>query len=244
MQTSILPLTASLLREPEALVERCADPDTLARLAPRLLAVTCGSAALFGAVAGSYRGGAQVLFAAAKMPLLFLIPLVVGLPAVRALYEAFEADVRWPRLAGAGLVATARAAVLAAALGPALWLVYSVDPGYHPAVGLMALLLAVTGLPALGTVAKATPGGRSRWIPAVASLALLGAITAQTGWLLRPFVARPTAEVTLVRPIEGDVFGSLIRLPLASFDVYLDYAPERRGLLGEGLRRGGHEEER
>ena len=32
-----------------------------------------------------------------------------------------------------------------------------------------------------------------------------GAITAQTGWVLRPFVARPEAELTFLRPIDSDV---------------------------------------
>ena len=37
----------------------------------------------------------------------------------------------------------------------------------------------------------------------------LGVVGAQTGWLLRPFVARPRAEVSFVRPVESDVFSSL-----------------------------------
>ena len=41
-------------------------------------------AALLGAVCGSYRGGIQIAFAAVKMPALFLVPLLVALPAVHA----------------------------------------------------------------------------------------------------------------------------------------------------------------
>lgn len=162
---------------------------------------------------------------------------MVTLPAVRALYQAFDAEVVWPQLAGAGLVAVARAAVLAAALAPALWLLYSLAPGYHAAVAFMAGMLLLTGLPGFLTVARAAVGGRMRWAPALASLALIGATTAQTGWLLRPFIARPTAEVTLLRPIEGDAFGALARVPLAAMDIYVGYDPQRRGLLGEGLER-------
>jgi hypothetical protein len=232
MSRSIWSLTAQLLRDPEQLVDDAADPAVLAWTVPRLVAVTAVSAAVFGVVVGSYRGGVQVPYAALKAPLLFGIPLVVGLPASRALFEAFGAEVPWARLSVAGLAGAARTAVLAAALGPALWLVYSLQPGYHLAVSLMAGLLLVAGAPGLLTVARAVPAGRARWLGGAASLVVLGLVTAQTGWLLRPFVARPTAEVTLFRPVEGDVFGSLARVPLASVDVYLPYHVDRKRVLG------------
>ncbi|MCB9684644.1 MAG: hypothetical protein H6735_06390 [Alphaproteobacteria bacterium] len=230
--SEILATTARVLRSPRGLVEEADDPRVLGRIVPHLLLVTTVGAAVFGAVVGSYRGGEQTLYAALKMPLLYGIPLLVGLPAARALFEAFGAEVRWSRLAVAGLAGTARAAVLAAALGPALWLVYSLAPGYHLAVLLMVLLLGVAGAPGLLTVAEAVPAGRARWLGGLAALAVLGLVTAQTGWLLRPFVARPNAEVTLFRPVEGDVFGSLLRVPLASVDVYLEYEPQRKRVLG------------
>jgi hypothetical protein len=225
-------LASTLLRDPERLVDEADDPAVVAWAVPRLVAVTAASAAVFGVVVGSYRGGIQIPFAALKAPLLYGVPLLVGLPASRALFAAFGAEVPWSRLSVAGLAGVARAAVLAAALGPALWLLYSLQPGYHLAVLLMALALAVSGAPGLATVARAVPGGRARWLGGLASLVILGLVTAQTGWLLRPFVARPNAEVTLFRAVEGDVFGSLARVPLASVEVYLPYAPERKRVLG------------
>lgn len=234
MSGGVWGLCAALLRDPQSLVDDAGDPAVVAWRVPRLVAVTAVSAALFGAVVGSYRGGIQIPYAALKAPLLYGIPLVVGLPASRALFEAFGAEVPWRRLSMAGLVGVARAAVLAAALGPALWLLWSVAPSYHLAVFLMAALLVVSGAPGLATVARAVPAGPARWLGGAASLVVLGLVTAQTGWLLRPFVARPTAEVTLFRPVEGDVFGSLARVPLASVDVYVPYHPERKRVLSRG----------
>lgn len=228
---SIWALCGRLLRDPQGLVDQAADPAVVAWAVPRLVAVTAVAAGVFGAVAGSYRGGVQIPYAALKAPLLYGVPLVVGLPASRALFEAFGAEVPWSRLSLAGLVGVARAAVLAAALGPALWLLWSVAPPYHAAVFLMAAMLTLSGVPGLITVAKAVPAGGARVAGGLASLAVLGLVTAQTGWMLRPFVARPTAEVALLRPVEGDVFGSLIRVPLASVDVYVPYHPERKRLL-------------
>jgi hypothetical protein len=227
-QPSLLALCGDLLRAPEDLVARTADPRAFAHAAPRILAVTIGSAALFGAVVGSYRGGVQIGFAAMKMPLLLLVPLVVGLPSVGALFHLAGKPVHPQRLSMAGLVAVARTALIAVATAPVVWLAFDAGVAYHAAIVLLAgvlVLAGVAGLPSV--VAGLGPHTHRTRVAAVAALVILGAVTAQTGWVLRPFVARPRAEVALFRPIEGDIVGSLIRAPLAAVDVYLDYEPRR-----------------
>ncbi|MCB9745540.1 MAG: hypothetical protein H6740_23375 [Alphaproteobacteria bacterium] len=204
----LLTLTVRALREPLALAEEAAED--LSAAAPGLLAITAGGAALLGAVLGSYRGGLQLAFAALKAPALFLIPVLVTLPAMRALFAGVGLELPWRRVAAAGLVGMARSATLAAAAGPLLWLFYSMQPDYHLSVMTMAGALALVGLPGLRVMAGALPsGGRGRRLALVASLGLLGLVTMQTGWLLRPFIARPTAEVSLLRVVEGDVFSAM-----------------------------------
>lgn len=233
---NLLAVTTSLLRAPEKLVEEAEDRVRTMEIVPSIIGILIGAAVIIGAVTGSYRGGIQVLYAAIKMPLLFGIPLVVGLPAVQAIYAGLGCEVRWSRLAVAGIVGAARGAVLTAALAPALWLLYSMSPDYHLAVLCMVLGLVVAGLPGLLTMARAIPEARSFRIATAASVLLLGVVTAQTGWLLRPLVARPTAEVTLFRPVQGDILGSLARVPLASIGMYPTWEPVSSGLLGNGLR--------
>ncbi|MEZ4242089.1 MAG: hypothetical protein R3F59_39230 [Myxococcota bacterium] len=226
--TTPLALCGELLRDPEGLVARAAAPDAYARLAPRVLGIAVAAAALFGAVVGSYRGGPQVAYAAVKMPLLLLVPLVVGLPAVRALFHLAGRPTGAQTLSMAGLVAMARTSLVALAAAPVLWLAYDATVDYHLAVVLLAGVLVVAGLAGLPSLAKGfgPPTHKSR-LAAVAALLLVGAVTAQTGWVLRPFVARPRADVALFRPIEGDILGSLVRAPLAAVDIYVDYAPRR-----------------
>ena len=120
---------------------------------------------------------------------------------------------------------------------PALWLLYSMSPDYHLAVLCMAAGLAAAGLPGLATIAGSIPEARSFRLATLGSVLVLGLVTAQTGWVLRPFVARPTADVALFRPVEGDIVGSLVRIPLASVGIYPEYETERNGLLGTGLSR-------
>jgi hypothetical protein len=234
---SLLGLCGDLLRSPEAVVDRAAEPRAFARDAPRVLLVAVGCLALFGAVVGSYRGGVQVGYAALKMPLLLLVPLVVGLPAVASLFRLAGQPVAGPRLSMAGLVAVARTALLAVATAPVVWLAYDAGVSYHAAIVVLAGTLLLAGVAGLPSVAAAI--GRPTWrtrLATVAALAVLGLVTAQTGWVLRPFVARPTAEVALLRPIEGDVVGSLLRAPLAAADVYLEYTPERSPWRREAAR--------
>lgn len=207
---NLLMLTSRVLRDPKGLVADHLHDDGFATLAPRLLVITALGAAVFGMVVGSYRGGVQVLYAAVKMPLLLLIPVVVSLPAVRAFFLAAELEVDRRAIGMASLTGMARTAVLAAALAPVLWLFWSLGVDYHLAVLTLAAALGVVGLPGMLTVVRTLPsGGRRRWMATAGSLAVLGLVTAQTGWLLRPFVARPSAEVTFVRPLEEDVFSSL-----------------------------------
>lgn len=231
--TSILALCGLVLRSPRDLVDLAEDRSALGALVPRILLIAVCSALVFGAVVGSYRGGPQIAYAAVKMPLLLLVPLLVASPAFVALLKTFGLQADATRLGFAGLVAMARIALVSAAAAPVLWLVYSLSPGYHAATFLLAATLLLAGtasLPALSQVLSVSNAG-SR-VAILLGVCLLGLTTAQTGWVLRPFVARPRAEVALLRPIEGNIFGSLARLPLAAADIYLPYEPTRASWRG------------
>jgi hypothetical protein len=238
--TSTLAIAGMLLREPERLIgavelDHDDEPlrDRLALLAPKLVAITVGGAAIFGLVIGSYRGELQYLYAALKTPLLLLLPVLIGLPAIRAFYDACEVAVSWSRLALAALVAVARTAVLAAACGPVLWLYLSLHPDYHRAILAMAACLCLVGWPGLWTLISSLPeGGRHRSLASFSSLVVLGLLLAQSGWLLRPFVVRPRAEVTFLRTVEADVFSSLASTGRSARGRYRGWEAEGAGLLG------------
>ena len=238
---TLMGLAGQLLRAPEQLLavdghdERSgsASADRLAHLAPKLLALTVVGAGLFGVALGSYRGGIQLLFAALKTPLLLLIPVLIGLPAVRAFHGACEISVSWPRVALSGLTAVARTAILAAATGPVLWLYYSLTPDYHQAILAMAAALVVVGGVGLSTLIRCLPsGGRNRALASLTSLAVLGILLAQSGWLLRPFVARPRAELSFLRPIESNIYSSMASVRRSATGDYRGWEARGGGLLG------------
>lgn len=228
---TLLKLTAILLKRPSDLVDKSEDRSFFATVVPQLLVLVVLGAAVFGGVAGSYRGGIQVLFAAIKLPVLFLVPLIVALPAVRAIAEASGAPMPWSRLVMAALAGVARTSVISAALSPGLWLLFSwkfssgdqfysaID--YHSAVLLFAAAVLAVGLPLLMTVSAALPvTGVRRLVAMGAASVVLGTTLMQTGWLLRPFVVRPTAEVAFLRPVEEDVFSALLWTSSSALGLY------------------------
>lgn len=207
-EVSLLQLTVRVLRSPTSLLE--GDRVPLAKYLPGLLVLVVLAGGLFGLVIGSYRGGIQHLYAAIKLPAVLMLPLLVTLPATRALYVAAGVPLGYDRLAFAALVGVARASLLAAAMGPALWLLYSVHLDYHRAVMCLCGALVVAGAIGLFTMARMLPsGGRLRACAHLAALVVAGVVFAQGGWLLRPFLVRPRAEITFVRPVEADVFSSV-----------------------------------
>ncbi len=236
----MLTVVMAVLRRPTSLMSDAEDERGMMTLIGNLLLIGATGAAVFGATIGSYRGGWQVLFAGAKLPVLLLVPLIVCAPAIRQLYGAFDVVLDGRRLAVAAAVAFARTGVLAAGLAPVVWLVYSVGIEYHLAVLVLAGSLAVVAAPGLWHLLSSCGGVHSvrpRALAAAASgLALLSVVFAQTGWLLRPFVVRPTAEVTLFRPIEADVGSALVHTGMSSVGVDGDWDASRSGLIGGGLR--------
>ena len=221
-----------LLRQPQRLVDDVARPGGLTTHAPALLAATIAGGALLGGVVGSHHGGLQTLFAAIKTPLLFLVPPLVALPAVEAAWSMVGTPVSGARLRAATLVGMARAAILAAALGPFVWLWTSGGVDYHLAVLGFAGTLVLAGVPGLWTVLRALPRpAELRTAVVIGSLALLGTVFAQTGWLLRPFVARPTAEVTFLRDLEENVYSSIVTSQRSARGRYDGWDARKQGFL-------------
>ena len=230
----ILTITAQTLRNPRSLLDADDSSEQFAHLAPRLLAIAASGAVLFGMVVGSYRGGIQLLYAGVKMPLLLLLPVLVGLPAIHGLLVASELEIRWSRLALAALIGLARGAVLAAAASPVLWLMFSMPLDYHLTVLILAGALMALMIPGLSVLVQAIPGkGPRRLLASVVAIGVIGVVTMQTGWLLRPFVARPTVEVAFLRPVEEDVFSSLAATASAAAGVYQNWEAEPAGAVGE-----------
>jgi hypothetical protein len=241
MSSTLLSLIITTLRSPGSVVDDATSDAQTAWLVPRLLLITAVGGAVFGAVVGAHHGGIQVLYAAIKMPILFLVPLAVGLPAIRALFASDDSAPPWRRVAMAGLVGAARTGILAAAASPFLWLAWSLFRDYHMAILVLAASLLVIGGQGLLTLRHALPKFRLVHVaPLGIAVVLMGLTTALTGWVLRPFMARPTPQITFLRPIEAAIGDGLLRATRSAAGDYgregEEWAPSSSGLMSHGLR--------
>jgi hypothetical protein len=207
-----------VLRDPASLLSD--DPDQLAAWGPSLALLTAAGAAVFGFTVGSWHGGLQALYAAIKAPLLLIVPLAVCLPALRALYDPWGTRLSPTRLALAGLAGMARAGLMSAAAAPVLWLLLGLQPWYPTAVLIVALTFGFAGLPGLATIATTLAPRRGSWLAAYGAILLLGATTAQTAWMLRPFIGRPGDDGAFLRPMENDVLHGLLSSVVAPTETY------------------------
>ncbi len=209
-QPSLLSIAVDVLTRPHDLVDRHDDPSHAGAVVGPLLTLLLLGAGLFGAVVGSYDGGWQLLYASVKLPAVLLLATVVSLPALRVLHAREGRSVSTWRAGLAALVGCARVALLSTALAPVFWLIYSLNPPYVLAILMLVAGLSLVGLPSLITVAKAlAPGGRLGFGPTITTIVIMGLVLAQSGWILRPFVVTPGAELTVLCPRSGDVFTGL-----------------------------------
>jgi hypothetical protein len=209
---SLMQIAVEVLTRPDQLVNRYEDPRAAGLVVGPLLSLLLLGAGLFGAVVGSFDGGWQLLYAGIKLPAVLLLAAVVSLPALRVLHAQEGRSVSAWRAGLAALVGCARVALLSTALAPLFWLIYSLDPPYVLAILMLVGGLSLVGLPGLITVARAlSPAGSLRFGPTLATVGLLGLVMAQSGWILRPFVVTPGAELTVLCPLSGDVVSGLGR---------------------------------
>jgi hypothetical protein len=224
--TPALALLERLVRAPAAFAARLehAEPVALARA---LLATVVVGAGVFGAVLGAHRGGRQVVYCAAKLPLLLLGTLAVCTPAFVTIARATRTGHSAREVVGLTLAASARAALVLAGLAPVLWLLLGVL-SYHGIILATVAGCAVAGA-AAGGMLVAGLRQRRRGAAAAAALAFVavyGIVGAHTAWLLRPFVVRPrTTSVPFLRPIEGDLLDSVGHSLRSAAGIYDRAAP-------------------
>lgn len=205
-------LLSQLIRRPADVVDRATSE--YGRLIPTLLAVTIVCGAFFGLTIGSHHSARQAVFAAIKMPMVFLIPALLAGTATHSLCGVVQAPSSFRRSAIAGLVTMTRVSVLVVAVAPVHWLLCEVVGNYRFTALTTAGVLSVAGLFGLPALAQVLPSsvhtrGLARLTVLLGAMALYGATTAQAGWLLRPFILRPHLAAGLFQPPESDIFTEL-----------------------------------
>jgi hypothetical protein len=210
-----------LLRSPAAIAERVRRREDLRPLViSGLLALLVG-AGTFGAVLATVRGGAQLGYSALKLPLAVLLTLCLCVPAFAAIARALGRDIDFGGMVGLSLSAAARAALVLLAFAPAVWFALDRGIGYHASVLLSAVCYGVAGLSALRVMAS----GLGRDARGVGILLCCAAVLlptgAQSAWMLRPFIGRPSqVQVPFLRHKESSFADAVYRSAFSSFGIY------------------------
>jgi hypothetical protein len=203
---------ARLLRSPGDVARACRDDDEeVQKIASFSLASTVLGAAAFGGVVGSFRGGHQILYGAAKVPLAVLATLCLAAPAFHAIAAVLGRP--WPMrsIISLALAAAGRSSLVLLAFAPALWLVYDFGMGYHTAALCASGAYAIAGLAALSILVRGLGEGPGRITTALAFMAVFFMVGGQTAWILRPYLVRPRTEnIPFLRAREGSFVESML----------------------------------
>lgn len=228
-----------LLRDPREVARRCLEEDALKPLSRAALTCIVLGAATFGGAVGSFRGGAQIAYAAVKMPAALIAAIVLCVPAFHAIAATLGRP--WPlrTVVALTIAAAGRAALVLLAFAPVFWLLYDVGLSYHAAALAAAGAYAVAGLTALAVLLRAFGDGKHKLVTAAAFVGVFLAAAGQTGWVLRPYLVRPqTEEVPLIREVEGgfaDAIYTSFRSSLGIYDQVGDRAAQTSWVTSESL---------
>jgi hypothetical protein len=213
-----------LLSEPQAMVEwaQRAEGGRQSALARVLLLTILGGTAAFGAAVGFYRGGAQIVFAAVKLPVVVLLTAAAATPALTALGLALG------RTAGLRadlirvLAALARGSLMLAALAPLMLVATFLHLDYHAAVLLLVVCCALAGAAGLPVLGKALWGERKGRVFLVAAMLVVVSLAGtHTAWLFRPYLVRPrSTSVPFLRPLDGSFGDSVERSQRSARGLY------------------------
>jgi hypothetical protein len=221
MSSQVLAVFDELLRSPRAIAERSrADGDLRPLFVASLAALVLG-AGVFGATLATSRGGWQLLYSGVKLPLAMLVTMLLVVPAFHAIAAGLGRSLRFSGMIALTLAAAGRGALVLIALAPLIWLSFDRGLSYHPGVLLASACYGLAGLAALDLVLKGV-GFDARGFLIVSLFAgVLFATGAQTAWMFRPFLGRPSdVSVPFFRQRESSFWDALQQSSLASFGVY------------------------
>lgn len=187
----------TLLREPEALIAEVRSRPRIGGLNLRLLAAGAAGAALYGASVGCYVGGVNLLLTTVKMPVFFLLTLLLTFALMHVVLVIARAPVRPSQTLAVALSGISLTTIVLGALAPVLGFFAATAPLPHYPTYLTLVLVNVAACVIAGSFGvRAMSRGLRALLPADASVGTILAawvliyqfVGAQVAWLLRPWV--------------------------------------------------------
>ncbi len=182
-----------------------------ARAKPRPTTLLIGLLVAFGFTYGVVMGAfalnpVQMLYSAAKAPLLLLATFTISLPSFFVLNTLIGLRADFAEAVRALVSAQAGLTVILAALAPITGFCYVSGVGYETAIAINGLMFLVASISAQALLRRSYAplirrDGRHR-VMLYAWLAVYGFVGVQMGWMLRPFIGKPELPPVFFRGTE------------------------------------------
>jgi hypothetical protein len=218
-----LGLVDQLLRERRAVLARIEAGVGLAELMRVFVMTIVVGAAITGAAMGAFRGGAQIAYAAVKLPIALLLTAALCAPALTALGRAVGREATMAKDLALVVTALALGALVMVALVPVLLVARALDFQYHGSILLTVTCGGFGGLAAVAVMAAGLHRASSKDAGLVLALfaTLFMIVGAQVAWTGRPWLVRPrTEDVPFLRPVEGSLYDAVLRSTRSARGVY------------------------
>ena len=182
-----------------------------------MLIWSCLALGLFGAIIGSKHSLWQALASAVKLPLLFLITLLVCLPALYFFFAMFESSLNVTQHLALSLSAVTMMSVVLLALAPVMLFFMVTTTGYQFFKLLNVAMFAVAGVVGLFQLtqgmwmlsANDRRGLRMRRNILRLWVLLFAFVGSQLAWTLRPFFGAPDTPFELFRGLGGNFYTNI-----------------------------------
>jgi hypothetical protein len=185
------------------------------RAALRLIGCLLAYSAIYGTAMGTFRviGGhsqwqLQIIYSAAKVPLLLTVAFAISLPSFFVLNTLLGLRRDFSQALRAVVATQAGLAVILASLAPLTVFFYASSADHNEALLFNGAMFAIASFSAQWLLRQyyrplIAGNSRHRWI-LWGWLTVYTLVAIQMAWLLRPFVGTPTLDVAFVRPEAWD----------------------------------------
>jgi len=172
--------------------------------------------AIYGAVMGFSNSLLQAISSAVKLPVLFLITLVICLPTLYFFNLLFGSRLSLSRTLALILTAIAVTAVLTLSFAPIALFFWLTAPHYEFFKLLNVAILTITGFSGLtflwrGMRQVEDKGSRLRSLVLWAWILVYGFVGTQMAWTLRPFFGAPGLPFEIFRDLGGNFYVNVLQ---------------------------------
>lgn len=206
-----------ILRDRRGFFDEIANSDGVSQKIQGMLVSSVIFFAIYGAVMGFSNSLLQAISSAVKLPVLFLITLVICLPTLYFFNLLFGSRMSLSQTLALILTAIAVTAVLTLSFAPIALFFWLTAPHYQFFKLLNVAILTLTGFSGLSFLwqgmrhVEKGEGARVRSLALWAWIVVYGFVGTQMAWTLRPFFGAPGLSFEIFRDLGGNFYVNILQ---------------------------------